>query len=308
LGSRQQPAWVGRPRLALGGALVLTAVCLVSGHPASSGPDRMTVSHRARALAPGELVILTVRTDEPLTKVDGKVFDHEVPFFETGEGGEWEGLVGIDLDTRPGAYSVSISAVFENGTQVADTHRLTVVDKAFPTRRLTVDESYVNPPAAVVDRIARESRTVREILARVSPRRYWSGGFLAPVPGEATSSFGRRSVLNGQPRSPHSGADFRAATGTPVRAPNAGAVVLAADQYFSGNTVILDHGLGLYSFLAHLSAMSVHVGDLVERGQIVGKSGATGRVTGPHLHWTVRLNGARVDPLAVLDLLGDGAG
>jgi len=291
----------------VGGTLVLTAVCLVSGRADPAVP-RITVSHRARAVAPGELVILTVHADAPLTSVDGKVFGHDVSFFRAGETDGWEALVGIDLDTRPGPYGVSISATFEDGTQVVDTHRLTIVDKVFPTRRLTVDESYVNPPASVVDRIARESRTVRDILARVTPRRYWSGGFVAPVPGEATSSFGRRSVLNGQPRSPHSGADFRAATGTPVCAPNAGAVVLASDQYFSGNTVILDHGLGLYSFLAHLSVISVKVGDLVEREQIVGKSGATGRVTGPHLHWTVRLNGARVDPLALLALLGDKTG
>ena len=125
------------------------------------------------------------------------------------------------------------------------------------------------------------------------------------MPGAATSSFGRRSVLNGQARSPHSGTDFRAATGTPVRAPNGGRVVLAADQYFSGNTVILDHGQGLFSFLAHLSRITVRDGQIVARGEEVGLSGATGRVTGPHLHWTVRLDGARVDPLSVLALLGD---
>ena len=120
-------------------------------------------------------------------------------------------------------------------------------------------------------------------------------GFAAP--------FGSRSVFNGQPRSPHSGADFRAAEGTPVVAPNVGRVVLTGDTYFSGGSIILDHGWGLYSYFAHLSKILVDKGDLVEPGQTVGQAGATGRVTGPHLHWTLRLNGARVDPLSLIELL-----
>ena len=125
------------------------------------------------------------------------------------------------------------------------------------------------------------------------------------MPGQATSAFGSRSVFNGQPRNPHSGADFRAAEGTPIAAPNAGKVVLTGDTYFSGGSVILDHGWGLYSYFAHLSKILVEEGDLIELGQVVGRAGATGRVTGPHLHWTLRLCGARVDPLSVIEILED---
>ena len=124
------------------------------------------------------------------------------------------------------------------------------------------------------------------------------------MPDPANSAFGTRSILNGQPRSPHSGADFRSAAGTPIKAPNAGRVVLAGDRYFTGNTVIIDHGLGLFSLFAHLSEVSVKEGDSVQSGEVVGKVGATGRVTGPHLHWSVRLSGARVDPLSLLAALG----
>jgi murein DD-endopeptidase MepM/ murein hydrolase activator NlpD len=125
-----------------------------------------------------------------------------------------------------------------------------------------------------------------------------------PVPGEANSAFGTRSIFNGKPRNAHGGADFLSPGGTPIQAPNAGRIVLARNLYFSGNTVVIDHGLGLFSMLAHLSVIAAHEGDRVTAGQVIGKVGATGRVTGPHLHWAVRASGARVDPLAVLGLLG----
>ncbi|MEE8178340.1 MAG: M23 family metallopeptidase, partial [Acidobacteriota bacterium] len=116
-------------------------------------------------------------------------------------------------------------------------------------------------------------------------------------------SFGKRSILNGQPRSPHSGTDFRAGEGTPIQAPNAGKVLLAAELYYSGNVVILDHGMGMYSYFAHLSRRAVSEGEQISAGEIIGYVGATGRVTGPHLHWTLRLSGARVDPLSLMEVL-----
>ena len=180
---------------------------------------------------------------------------------------------------------------------------LTVTAKTFPTRRLTVDEKFVNPPQQVLARIQEESARVRAIFDTVTPRRYWSGSFSLPVPGPVISAFGKRSVYNGQPRSPHSGTDFQGATGTPIRAPNAGKVVLASALYYSGNTVILDHGLGLYSYFGHMSAFSVKEGDQVKPGEVLGKVGATGVVTGPHLHWSVRLAGTRVDPLSLIRVL-----
>src|SRR5262249_28752592 len=128
--------------------------------------------------------------------------------------------------------------------------------------------------------------------------------FVRPVDAPANSAFGSRSVFNGQPRSPHPGADFLSPAGTPVKAANAGRIVLADDLYYTGGTVIIDHGLGVFSLFAHLSAIDVHDGDMVVAGQVLGNVGATGRVTGPHLHWSVRINGARVDPLSLLSVLG----
>jgi murein DD-endopeptidase MepM/ murein hydrolase activator NlpD len=125
---------------------------------------------------------------------------------------------------------------------------------------------------------------------------------MRPVSSKLTSGFGRRRIVNGEPRSPHSGVDLKATTGTPIRAANAGKVVMAKDLFFAGKTIILDHGLGLYTVYAHCSKMHAKLGDQVGLGEIIGEVGATGRVTGPHLHWACRINGARVNPLGLTTL------
>ena len=260
------------------------------------------ISHRARELNPGEIVLLDVRPSTPPADVRATAFGQPIRFFPIESEGVWRALVGIDLTTAPGDYPVAVGLTTVGGETVRQTYTLTVEPKDFPTRRLTVNPSYVDPPPDVIERIQREARLQAELFDTSTAERLWRGGFRAPVPGEATSSFGRRSVFNGQPRSPHSGTDFRAAQGMPIQAPNHGRVALAGELYFSGNVVIIDHGWGLYSYFAHLSVIDVTEGDVVTPGQIVGRVGATGRVTGAHLHWTVRLNDARVDPIALMEL------
>ena len=282
----------------------LVAAILTSGGIAISEAQSyaLHVSHRARTVQPGEVVILEVRSDRPLVTVRATVFGSSVAFFPD-PGGLWRGLVGIDLDTRADEYVAAIRATDSDGATARTTYTLSVEPKNFPTRHLTVAPSFVDPPPDVLDRIQREAALQDKLFKASTRARQWRGGFLRPVPGDASSSFGRRSVFNGQPRRPHSGTDFKAPMGTAIKAPNVGTVVLAEELYFSGNVVILDHGSGLYSYFAHLSAIDVAEGDVVTRGQVVGKVGATGRVTGPHLHWTVRLNNARVDPSALMTLL-----
>jgi murein DD-endopeptidase MepM/ murein hydrolase activator NlpD len=161
----------------------------------------------------------------------------------------------------------------------------------------------VNPPASEIPRIERERAQLEKLWETWTPEKLWDGAFVAPVPEPANSAFGTRSILNGEPRSPHGGADFPSAAGTPIKAPNAGRVVVADALYFTGNTVVVDHGLGLYSLFAHMTEMNVHTDDAVKTGEVLGTVGSTGRVTGPHLHWAVRLNGARVDPVALIGAL-----
>jgi murein DD-endopeptidase MepM/ murein hydrolase activator NlpD len=234
-----------------------------------------------------------------------KAFGKTFLFYPTEEGRVWQGLIGIDLETTPDDYSLSLTGSTVAGSPVEATYPLPVLDKEFPTRRLTVQEKFVNPPQEELERIRRESKRVREIFAALNPEKIWHSSFQSPVPGAPTSGFGKRSILNGQPRSPHTGTDFDADEGTPVQSPNMGKVILVSPLYYSGNTVILDHGQGLYSYFAHLSRFAVAEGDLVSPGEVVGYVGATGRVTGPHLHWTVRLNGSRIDPLSLIAVLSD---
>ena len=265
-------------------------------------PFEVTVTHHARVVSPGEAVLVSVTANEPLMRVEGLIFDRTIRFYqESGDG--WKGLVGIDLLVETGNHDLALQVTTAAGDRFERLYTLPVVDKDYPTRRLQVAPRYVEPPPEVIERITREAKLQTELFAADTSERLWDGPWKRPVPGEATSAFGSRSVFNGQPRRPHSGADFRAATGTLVTAPNAGLVVLTGDTYFSGGSVILDHGWGLYSYFAHLSEILVQEGDSVETGQSVGRAGATGRVTGPHLHWTLRLGGARVDPLSLFEIL-----
>jgi murein DD-endopeptidase MepM/ murein hydrolase activator NlpD len=277
------------------------AIASQRGQPGEPGP--LTITAKARSIRPGELVVLTVGGRKDVTDVHARGFNHELPAFQV-DSRTWRVLVGIDLETPPRTYPVEIVAN-EQAAAIRATHPLVVVARQFRTRRLTVDPAFVNPPPETLERIQRESAQLNDLWSHSSGSRLWAGPFMRPVPDEANSAFGTRSILNGEPRSPHGGADFNSPSGTPIKAPNAGRVVLAGDLYYTGNTVILDHGLTLFSLFAHLSEINVKGGDTVAAGDVVGKVGATGRVTGPHLHWTVRINGARIDPLSLLAVMSE---
>jgi murein DD-endopeptidase MepM/ murein hydrolase activator NlpD len=278
------------------GRVVVCAVVLSS--QALAGDGAIDVSARSRSIRPGELVVLKMVPPAGSDRVLVRAFNRDVPAFRVSAR-EWEALVGIDLDVRPGTYPVSVTA-----GDARARYDLLVAPRTFRTRRLTVDEAFVTPPTSEQARIDREAALLAETWKAPAGERLWSGPFVRPVAEPANSAFGTRSVFNGKPRNAHGGADFLSPAGTPIHAPNGGRIVVARPLYFSGNTVIIDHGLGLFSMLAHLSAIDVHEGERIGTGQVVGKVGATGRVTGPHLHWTVRAADARVDPLSLLAVLG----
>jgi len=252
------------------------------------------ITERSRSVRPGELVVLTLTLPASADAVRVRAFDHDLRPFRVDER-TWRVLVGIDLDAKPGSYPVRVSA-----GAIHATHTLVVQPRAFPTRRLKVDEAFVTPPPSVQNQIDRDARFMAATWDASAPERLWQDGFIRPVKEPANSAFGTRSIFNGKPRNAHGGADFLSPAGTPIHAPNAGRILAARLLYFSGNTVIIDHGLGLFSLLAHLSEIDVHEGDVITRGDLVGAVGATGRVTGPHLHWTVRLDGVNVDPMSLL--------
>jgi murein DD-endopeptidase MepM/ murein hydrolase activator NlpD len=281
--------------------VVLTAIGLMVAAAGYAAPVVISTSYRS--LRPGELVVLTIKVEGAASGVRVRAFRRDIPTFKADDGW-WRALVGIDLDQRPGRYLVEVEADV-GGAVLRQSRSLTVTPRKFPTRTLRVAPSFVNPPPADLARIRQDQAFLRDVYAAPAPQRLWSAPFVRPVPGEANSSFGTRSVFNGEPRSPHGGTDFLSPTGTPIKAPNAGRVVCARDLYFTGNTVILDHGLGMFSMLAHLSRLDVKEGETVRDAQIIGLVGATGRVTGPHLHWALSISGARVDPLSALALLGN---
>jgi murein DD-endopeptidase MepM/ murein hydrolase activator NlpD len=282
--------------LAMAGLSVIRAAAQAPPTP------RIVVTARPAVARPGDIVVLTIRTPAAGMPVRVRAFERELLPFAV-DATRSRVLVGIDLETIPGTHAVDIEVgELPAVEQVAYPVRVTA--RKFRTRTLTVDEAFVNPPAPAMERIARETAELNALWASPNPVKLWDGPFVRPVDEPANSAFGSRTVLNGQPRSPHSGADFSSDAGTPIKAPNAGRVVLAGDRYFTGNTVMIDHGLALFSLFAHLSETSVREGDIVMRGHVIGKVGATGRVTGPHLHWSVRANGARVDPLSLLSVLG----
>lgn len=262
----------------------------------------LAIATTARAMQPGELVVFRITPPAHTTRVVVTAFGRTSTAIHV-EDGTWRALVGVDLDAKPGVIPTSVTATTGAGA-VTVAHDLTIVPKHFPTRRLTVNPALVDPPPEALDRIKRETARTNGIYKSPASDALWSGVFTRPVLDAANSRFGSRSIFNGRRSSPHTGADFLSGTGTPIKAPNHGRVRLAEALYFSGNTVIIDHGLGLFSLFAHLSAFTVKEGDQVATGDVLGLVGATGRVTGPHLHWAVRVNGARIDPLSLLDVLG----
>ena len=304
MSGRAGRGWIGSLLMAAGmlAGDLPAAAASQGGSPGAAPPLR--VSHQARAVAPGEAVLLTIRAAGPLVEVGGRAFGKAVVGYEGDTPAVWHALVGIDLETRPGRVRVEIEARSTDGSRLRATYPLTVARKGFPTRRLSVAPEFVTPPAAVQARIERERVRLAKVLEEVTPRPLWAGGFSPPTAGDVISRFGARSIFNGQARAPHRGVDLRGASGTPVVAPAGGTVALAEDLYFSGTTVVLDHGLGVHSILGHLSRIDVREGAAVAGSDGIGAIGATGRVTGPHLHWTLRIGSASVDPMSVMSVLG----
>jgi len=252
----------------------------------------------------GQAFQLTYPDEPGLQSIDVLWNERRVPFVRSSD--DWITVIGIDLDTGPGQYSADVRFIYDGGSSRTRTEVIDVEDKSFPTTELSVAPGYVQLSAENRQRAARESREIGAIYSQLTPEAYWSERFQVPVPGTTGGrNFGHRRIFNGEPRSPHSGADLTASTGTKIHATNAGRVVLAKDLFFSGNAVFIDHGLGVFSTYLHLSETLVEAGDMVERGQAIGLAGATGRVTGPHLHWGVRVLDARVDPFSLLSLGSD---
>jgi hypothetical protein len=210
---------------------------------------------------------------------------------------DWIGFLAVDLTEEPGLYS-GVARIPDSGWE--RWFQIEVATKDYGTRRLSLPKNMVDPDPETLKRVKIESEKMVALWEAQGSNPVWEGSFLRPVPGKVVGTFGRKSVINDQLRSPHSGVDMRGRKGSPVKAANRGIVSLTGDHFFSGKSIVLDHGGEILSMYFHLDMIQVKTGDMVEKGQIIGLIGATGRATGPHLHFGVRINGARIDPLRLI--------
>ncbi len=282
--------------------VLLTSVCPVELFPNQPPPPKGIDGQYSGKQ--GQVLVVKVPVTEEVTEVKGTFLNRTIPFFREmrpGEPAGYLGLVGIDLQDDPGTYELAIDV--KNGEQTKQlSFNVLVAKEKFTVEHLKLPKDKVDLDEKSLARWKKEQEQVREALAENSALRLWQSNFVEPVTGKRTGIFGSVRIMNGQARNPHNGEDIGAPQGTDVAATNDGVVRLTVDHIFSGRGVFVDHGLGFYSMYFHLSEVLVKDGDLVKAGQIIGKVGATGRATGPHLHWGVKLNGARVNPYALLDL------
>ena len=273
--------------------LLSGALWVVSVEPAIS---QQTDSQAIR-VKQGEVFYLALSSPEPITSSYIMFRGKTIPVFQLQPRGTYGALVGIDLDEAPSRYDLEVFGAGQPQRYVVE-----VVSANFGIQELTLPQDKVELDEETLKRVEEEQEKILRSLSPVTTEKLWEGKFIVPVEGKVVGSFGLKRILNGQPRSPHSGEDFTAPQGTAVRAANTGKVALVGEYFFSGKSVIVDHGLGCYTMYFHLQDIGVEEGDLVQKGAVIGSVGATGRATGPHLHWGARVNGARVNPLSMIDL------
>jgi hypothetical protein len=292
---------------ALGGLVAVATLIPAGAMPREAGG--CTPGTELRLSAPessqGTVLLIELKSAKAFAEVTGEWGGRPVPLWnENGNETQRKGLLGVDLEKAPGDYELGVSGQTVSGEKFSCKELVVVRVGHFATEKLQVGKQFVEPSPEQVKRAEKERQKLRDIYDRVTPEKLWDGKFRIPLDGVTTgSNFGRRRILNGNPGSPHGGADLRGITGTPVHSAQRGRVVLAEELFFSGNTVVLDHGLGIYTFYAHFSEIDVKVGEILETGALLGKVGATGRVTGPHLHWGLTVEKARVNPLQLVRLL-----
>jgi hypothetical protein len=275
--------------------LVLVFMMLPNEAKAKSDSD-ITLS--SFEMARGDVILLNIKADGKemprATWMGREIF---LVFNRTKN--LWQGFLASDLNQKTGDFEVIVHVAPSDSARHI---KISVTDWDYGVRRLTLPKDKVELSAEALKRVKAEAEIVGALWKAKAPAPEWNGIFLTPVDGEVVGTFGKRSVINGQERSPHTGVDLSGKEGEPVMAVNNGRVALTADHFFTGNSVFVDHGGGIFTMYFHLSKILVKDGDKVEKGQTIGLVGSTGRSTGPHLHWGMRVNGAKVNPLTLTNL------
>jgi len=264
--------------------------------------EGITLKLNAAIATQGSLLVAEVASTHIVPAITAEWDGRAIPVWSEGKNPtSLHALLGVDLEKAPGRYEWKISWEGADGKANTCSAQVTVHAGKFPTERLKVEKQFVQPDPEQQKRAEEDQKKMRAIYDTVTPEALWTGKFRLPLKEPATGgNFGRRRILNGEARSPHAGVDFPAPSGTPVFASQSGKVVLAEELYYSGNTIVINHGYGIYTLYAHLSEIGVHAGDAVEASSEIGKVGATGRVTGPHLHWGLTVEHARVNAMDIV--------
>jgi len=284
---------------------LVPAVCSVPLFAAAVAPPKTSQAWTVRVtpqnIVNGAPVLLSVTAPVTLKSLSGTWLGHQI-VFDRSSGRNWFVLAGVGLETKPGKYPLKLDGITSGGESIRFERALPVATEKYPIVKLTVSKKFTEPSPEQQQTIKADQDVKHEAFSRVSPDREWSGDFAPPVNAEVSDLFGTRRVFNGVTKSVHQGLDFRVGPSTPISAVNRGTVILARPLYFEGNCVVIDHGRGLLSLYLHLSELKVKEGERVERGSLIGLSGATGRATGPHLHLAVRWQGVYLNPAVLLKL------
>ncbi len=295
------------PLLAFLSVALLTTAWLANGDPAVAAqlPGFGVVATTPAKLSNGSPFLLSVKPAGKVSALKGKWLGRDISFFKANaDAGStlWLALAGVDVETEPGKYPLTLEAIEADGKMLHASIEVPVAAASYRTGTLMVAPNFVEPDAATQKEIAADKELKDRVFAHSAAAAEWSGDFVPPVRAPATDSFGTRRTFNGKLAGIHRGMDFRAPSGTPVAAANSGRVVLAQHLFYEGNCVVIDHGLGFSTLYMHLSRIEVAAGATVRKGQRLGLSGASGRVTGPHLHFAARWQGAYLDPAGLFRL------
>jgi hypothetical protein len=283
------------------------AALVPAGTPAAAGP---VVRLAYRSLQPGEPVLVFLDNDGTVRSASASLLGKTAEMraapsprtVPNPRSGDLFAFLGIDVQAKTGPCVMTVKLRRAGGTVESVRQDLEIVERKFPSTKLQFKPEYVTPPASLQARIKRESELLALATSVVTPEWLGAGPFALPHDAPSWANFGQRRLNNNVLQSLHTGLDIRVPFGEPIRASNAGTVVMASDLYFGGKTVIIDHGLGVFSSYGHMSGLLVKRGEAVRRGQTVGLCGTTGRSTGPHLHWSFKVLETRVDPEAMLRL------
>jgi Peptidase family M23 len=275
--------------------LIVAAAMFSIALQAAAGDGFLAVSWTPPKIINGSPCVFKVEFGNTVTAVTGRWQGHDLIFVSPAGGTTWYALGGVDVEAKPGEYKLQLEANFPDGS-IARREQVVQVERAnYPTETLHVPERYVKPDPNTLVRIEAD-RQLKHVAFAHEGQTEWSGNFRPPIGTSVSEGFGTRRTFNGKLASIHKGVDYHAAPGTPILAANSGEVVLARELFYEGNCVIIDHGLGFATIYMHLSRLEVSEGQKLEKGQEIGLSGATGRVTGPHLHIAVRWQGEYLDP------------